>query len=328
MKNKTLALMTAIIISSAVLILTVSLSLLNSSAVEGGIFSSMIESITDSEADETNETQPAEPDEGPFTDEDIFVSEGEGDDTVIEDETLDQPIVNEPAIEDEPVIEDAPAIEEDNAPFVPEIGPLGNPVFPATEEWDGSELVEGHSAPCYIDDVVIAIYEHATGKLVGQVTIRDDEAWRTVNQLHLDIYEKGNRIYDPADPDAVPISIPNGKYRIEVYGIWWADDGGCGSLFFAYTYGDNEMIEMWKHGILYSGAQDFIAYTDSLIADEIAAIEAGTNKVPAPEEAITYICGFGADMPTLHSFRWTGDYHATFESSRGTPRFPYLEIEE
>ena len=140
MKNKTLALMTAIIISSAVLILTVSLSLLNSSAVEGGFLSSMIESFGDSEADETNETQPAEPDEGPFTDEDIFVSEGEGDDTVIEDETLDQPVVNEPAIEDEPVIEDAPAIEEDNAPFVPEIGPLGNPVFPATEEWDGSEL--------------------------------------------------------------------------------------------------------------------------------------------------------------------------------------------
>ena len=327
MRNKTLTLITAILITSAVLILTISLSLLNSSAIDGenGFFSSLFTS-EDVEEAASEPNVPAEPDEGPVTDEEIFVDPNAPTEPEVEDPTLDVPEVNEPAIEDETATEDDTIIEEDTV-FVPEIGPLGNPVFPATEEWDGSEVVEGHSAPTYIDDVVIAIYEHATGKRVGQVTIRDDEAWKTVNQLHLDIYEKGNCIYDPSEIDSVPVCIPNGKYRIEVYAIWWADDGGCGSLFFAYTYGDNEMIEMWKHGIVYSGAEEFIAYTDSLIADEMAAIEAGTNVVPSPEEAITYICGFGADMPTRHSFRWTGDYHATFESSRGTPRFPYLEIE-
>ena len=324
MKNKTLAMIAAALITATALILTAGLSLLNSSAIDndGGFFSSLF--VSDETVDEpaTPDTDiPAEPDEGPVTDEEIFV----GDDEPITDEpVVDEPVIDEPVV-DEPVVEDP---EADNEIFVPEIGSLGNPVFPATEEWDGSELVEGHSAPCYIDEVVIAIYEHATGKLVGQVTIRDDEAWETVNRLHIDIYEKGNCIYDPSDIDAVPVAIPNGKYRIEVYGIWWADDGGCGSLFFAYTYGDNEMIEMWKHGILYSGAEDFIAYTDSLIADEMAAIEAGTNTVPTPEEAITYICGFGADKVTWNAFKWTGDYHATFEAGRGTPRFPYLEIEE
>jgi len=324
MKSKTLALITASIITAAALILTVGLSLLNSSAV--GEESVPTESMAESAIDITISVDPEEgkqpeSDEGPFPDEDIYV---DGNIPVYDEPITDEPAVDEPEA-DLPIV-DEPIIDEEI--FVPEIGPLGNPVFPATEEWDGGELINGHSAPCYIDDVVIAIYEHATGKLVGQVTIRDDEAWETVNQLHLDIYSKGNCIYDPKDIEAVPVAIPNGKYRIEVYGIWYADDGGCGSLFFAYTYGNNEMIEMWKHGILYSGCEDFIQYTDSLIADEMAAIEAGTNTVPKPEEAITYICGFSGEKVNLNSFKWNGDYHKVHEAGRGTPRFPYLETNE
>ena len=324
MKSKTLALITASIVTAAALILTVGLSLLNSSAVGEEIVPT--ESMAESAIDITIPTDPEEEklpehDEGPFPDEDIYVDE--------EVPVYDEPVTDEPTV-DEPET-DVPAVDEsvtDEEIFVPEIGPLGNPVFKTTEEWNGEISCEGHSAPCYIKDVVIAIYEHATGKLVSQVTIRDDSAWETVNQLHLDIYSKGNCIYDPDDKDSVPIAIPNGKYRIEVYGIWYADDGGCGSLFFAYTYGTDEMIEMWKHGILYSGCEDFIAYTDSLIADEIAAIEAGTNTVPKAEEAITYICGFSDEMVNWNSFKWNGDYHKIYESGRGTPRFPYLETEE
>ena len=325
MKNKTLALLTAALITVAVLTLTVCLSLLNSSAVnsESIPLESFAESAIDPSIDlDSDEDKLPEIDEGPFPDSDIFIDGATPNDD--NEPTDDEPIVDE-SIPDEPAT-DGP--DNDEEIFVPEIGALGNPVFKPTEEWDGSELINGHSAPTYIDDVVIAIYEHATGKLVGQVTIRDDSAWETVNEMHLDIYKKGNCIYDPDEIDSVPISIPNGKYRIEVYGIWYADDGGCGSLFFAYTYGNNEMIEMWKHGVLYSGCENFIAYTDSLIADEIAAIEAGTNTIPKPEEAVTYICGFSGEKVNLTSFKWNGDYHKVHESSRGTPRFPYLETNE
>lgn len=316
MKSKTLALITAALITAAALILTASLSLLDSSAIDDSLVVSAADSGTlglDSfeQNEEITEDTPVEGEtvEGEAT-------EGEA----TEDEIIEDEIIEDEIIEDEPV--------EEKPVYVPEIGPLGNPVFPVSPEYDGSEIVEGHSAPSYIDDVVVAIYEHATGELVGQVTFRDDQVWKDVEELHRGVYTLGNCVYDPADKDAVPVAIPNGKYRVEVYAIWWADDGGCGSLFFAYTYGTNELLEMWKHGILYSGGQEFIAYVDALIADEMAAIEAGTNTLPAPEEQITYICGFGADKVNMTSFKWNGDYHKIFESSRGTPRFPYIETEE
>lgn len=305
MKRKTLALITAALITAAALILTASLSLLDSSAI-------------DEPAESTAESGGAGGIEPPAID----------DAPVAEDAPIidDAPVAEDtPVADDAPIIDDAPVAEE--KPIIP-IGALGNPVFPVSPEYDGSEIIEGHSAPCYIDDVVVAIYEHATGELVGQVTFRDDQVWKDVEELHRGVYTLGNCVYDNNDKDAVPIAIPNGKYRVEVYAIWWADDGGCGTLFFAYTYGTNELLEMWKCGTLYSGGHEFIAYIDALIADEMAAIEAGTNTVPALEETVTYICGFGAEKVSFSAFEWTGDFHKTFESMRGTPRFPYLETEE
>ena len=306
MKNKTLALITAALITAAALVLTASLSLLNSSANEDSLAVSTAESGSiglDSfeQNEELTENKTAEDE----------IVEGE----ITEDETVEGEIIEDETVEEKPV-------------YVPEIGPLGNPVFPASPEYDGSEIVEGHSAPTYIDDVVVAIYEHATGELVGYETFRDDQIWKDVEELHRGVYTLGDCVYDNNDKDAVPICIPNGKYRVEVYAIWWADDGGCGTLFFAYTYGTNELLEMWKCGTLYSGGHEFIAYIDALIADEMAAIEAGTNTVPALEETVTYICGFGANMISRSAFEWTGDFHKTFETMRGTPRFPYLATEE
>lgn len=86
-------------------------------------------------------------------------------------------------------------------------------------------------------------------------------------------------------------------------------------------------MEVWKHGQLHSGAQDFIAYVDALITDEMALVEAGQGNIPNPTDDVTYICGFGADMVSFTAFNWNGDYHKIFESGRGVARFPYLETE-
>ncbi|MBE6682617.1 MAG: hypothetical protein E7595_00540 [Ruminococcaceae bacterium] len=322
MKNKTIALITAVSITVAALLLTAGLSLLNGAA------------INEAPIPETDSFPAVPNDEGPVTDDEIFIDGAPEADEPIEDSPVieDTEKTEEPELpsaeegpfpDDEIFVDPAPDAED----YVPAVDANGNPIFPPSEECK-EILVEGNSLPCYRYDVVVQIYEHATGKLLGQVTVRDDQAWEDINQLHLDIYKNGHRVYDPDDKDAVPVAIPNGKYRIEVYGIWYADSSGCGSLFFAYTYGDNEFIEMWKHGILYTGCAEFIAYTDALIADEIAAIEAGTNTVPTLEEDVTYICGFSGEMVSRTAFKWNGDYHKVHEASRGTPRFPYIETEE
>lgn len=324
MKSKTLALITAALITAAALVLTASLSLLNSSAIdepvtdiESAIVSAADGAMDDGIADDDVELEVNTEDENDVeinndVDEEIYVTPEAQ--PVIDEPAIDEPVVDEPAIEEDPVIEE-PSVD------------LGNPIFAPSVEWKGGELTEGHCAPYFIYDVVVQVYEHATGKLVSQTTYLDDQVWEDINQLHLDVYQKGNSVYDPSDKDAVPVGIPNGKYRVEVYAIWYADNGGCGSLFFAYTYGTNELLEMWKHGQLRSGGQDFIAYVDALIADEMALVEAGQGNIPAHEDDVTYICGFGADKVSFTAFNWNGDYHKIFESGRGVARFPYLETE-
>ena len=323
MKSKTLALITAALITAAALVLTVSLSLLNGAAIDisDALVSAAEPALDDGIADddvafEVNTEDEIDVEINNDVDEEIYVTPE--DQPVVDEPTVDEPTVDEPTV-DEPVV-DEPVVDEPAVDF-------GNPVFAPSAEWDGVELIEGHSAPYFIYDVVVQVYEHATGKLVSQTIYMDDQVWEDINQLHLDVYQQGNLVYEPDDKDAVPVGIPNGKYRVEVYAIWYADNGGCGSLFFAYTYGTNELMEVWKHGQLHSGAQDFIAYVDALIADEMALVEAGQGNIPAPTDDVTYICGFGADKVSLTAFNWNGDYHKIFESGRGVARFPYLETE-
>ena len=334
MKSKTLALITAALITAAALILTLSLSLLSGAAIDSPevdideAIVSAAEPVTDNgiadddveievNVEDTNDVQINND-----VDEEIYVvpeNKEATDEPVVDEPTVDEPVIDEP-VTDEPEIEDVPVIEEPSTD-------LGNPVFAPSIEWKGGELTEGHCAPYFIYDVVVQVYEHATGKLVSQTVYMDDQIWEDINQLHLDVYQQGNLVYDPGDKDAVPVGIPNGKYRVEVYAIWYADNGGCGNLFFAYTYGTNELMEVWKHGQLHSGAQDFIAYVDALIADEMALVEAGQGNIPAPTDDVTYICGFGADKVSFTAFNWNGDFHKIFESGRGVARFPYLETE-
>ncbi len=314
MKSKTLAIITAALITAAALVLTVSLSLLNGAAIDisDALVSAAEPALDDGIADDdvafevNTEENVNDVEINNDVDEEIYVT------------PEDQPVVDEPTV-DEPIV-DAPVVDEPAVDF-------GNPVFAPSAEWDGVELIEGHSAPYFINDVVVQVYEHATGKLVSQTIYMDDQVWEDINQLHLDVYQQGNFVYDPADKDAVPVGIPNGKYRVEVYAIWYADNSGCGSLFFAYTYGTNELLEMWKHGQLHSGAQDFIAYVDALIADEMALVEAGQGNIPAPTDDVTYLCGFSGEMVSLTAFEWNGDYHKVYEPGRGVARFPYLETE-
>ncbi len=318
MKSKTLAIITAALITAAALVLTMSLSLLNGAAIDisDAVVSAAEPALDNGIADddvaiEVNTEDEIDVEINNDVDEEIYVVPEDQDAT--DEPTVDEPTVDEPII-DEPTV-DEPAVD------------FGNPIFAPSAEWDGVELIEGHSAPYFINDVVVQVYEHATGKLVSQTIYMDDQVWEDINQLHLDVYQQGNLVYEPDDKDAVPVGIPNGKYRVEVYAIWYADNGGCGSLFFAYTYGTNELLEMWKHGQLHSGAQDFIAYVDALIADEMALVEAGQGNIPAPTDDVTYICGFGADKVSFTAFNWNGDYHKIFESGRGVARFPYLETE-
>lgn len=313
MKSKTLAIITAALITAAALVLTVSLSLLNGAAIDisDALVSAADPALDDGIADddvafEVNTEDEINVEINNDVDEEIFV-------TPEDQPIVDEPIVDEPTVDENTV--DEPAVD------------LGNPVFAPSTEWKGGELTEGHCAPYFIYDVVVQVYEHATGKLISQTIYMDDQVWEDINQLHLDVYQQGNLVYEPDDKDAVPVGIPNGKYRVEVYAIWYADNGGCGSLFFAYTYGTNELMEVWKHGQLHSGAQDFIAYVDALIADEMALVEAGQGNIPAPTDDVTYICGFGADKVSLTAFNWNGDYHKIFEPGRGVARFPYLETE-
>lgn len=201
---------------------------------------------------------------------------------------------------------------------------------PATEEEPEEEKPLVKPADINMkNDVFIQIYEHETGKLVGQLEFTDDEVYKTIEENHLKIYgfydcNFAECIYDPQGDNGFsdePICLPYGKYRIEIFAIWCADNNGVGCLPFAYTYGDTDIVEMFPDGMLYSGCEEFISYVDSLIADEIAAIEAGTVEAPTREEDITYIVGYGKYWNGT-SFNWTGDFHGRYQ--RGTPRFPYL----
>lgn len=324
MKSKTLAIITAALITASALVLTVSLSLLNGAAID---ISDAIVSVADPIIDDgiaeddvaievTPENDVVDVEINNDVDEEIYVTPE--DQPVVDEPTVDEPAVDEPTV-DEPTV-DEPIVDEPTVDF-------GNPIFAPSAEWQGGELTEGHCAPYFIYDVVVQVYEHATGKLVSQTIYYDDQVWEDINQLHLDVYQQGNLVYEPDDKDAVPVGIPNGKYRVEVYAIWYANNGGCGNLFFAYTYGTNELMEVWKHGQLHSGAQDFIAYVDALIADEMALVEAGQGHIPAPQDDVTYICGFSDEMVSFTAFKWNGDYHKIFEPGRGVARFPYLETE-
>ncbi len=179
-------------------------------------------------------------------------------------------------------------------------------------------------------DVVVAIYEHSTGELVSQKIYTEDQLWYDINDLHIGVYERGECIYDPDGKYAqkdTPLYIENTKYRVEVFAIWFGDEYGSGELAFAYSYGaDNDYIEMWGSGVLYTGGELFTDYVDNLISDQIAELESGNAVAPTGKDVITSIIGFDIIQIPVFPYSqsvWTGDYYETV--GREIPRFPYIE---
>lgn len=277
MKNKTLILITASIITVTAIILTAGLSLLHGSAIEN---------------EPTPEIQSGTP--------------------------ISEPLeVIDPTEKPEAAPDDEIPVQEEN-------------------EEEQVELVktckdENCDYPYHFRyDVVVAIYEHATGKLVSQKIYTEDQIWDDINLLHQGVYTRGECIYDPAGKYAsneTPVYLDKAKYRVEVFAIWFADEYGSGELAFAYSYGaDSDVMEMWASGILYTGGDLFIEYVDNLIADQMAELEAGKTVAPAAEDEITSIIGFDIVKIPVFPYSqsvWTGDFFEPF--GRKTERFPYIE---
>ena len=296
MKNKTLALITAALITAAALILTASLSLLDSSAdtisavvssAEGGY------NAAEPEEDANGENYPVI-EEGPLTDIPAYDPETaapEAENAPLEEEA---PVVDAP-IENAPV-ETAPAYEY--------------PVF---------DYVEGDARNVYIcggehvdKGVVIDVYSHKTGKLVGQLAFTSQEITSYISSLMREEFKPENELW--IEEKVSCVALPEGDYRIEVYAGTW----------FSYTYGTSGIFELTQCTLTFSGGEKLTGYIDFLIADLIADIEAGNVVSPDPEMAVSKLIYAGIEG------YWEGYYNEVCNmyipgAGRWCERFPYIE---
>lgn len=283
MKNKTLALITAVIITAAALTLTAGLSLLKSSAentVESIAESTIENGISAESTDEVTEN--------------IEVTE----------ETAEEPDVTEPSV---PVSSDSR--------------------LPALDTLEAVKVVEEEHFILweYVlwRDIVIDVFDNSTGELVGQVYLTDDEIYAEFCKIFEADFDYTAELFDPNDPEDVPVYLPEAKYRVEFFWIerLTANASGCaGSLAFSYGLENNEIYEFTQTGYPLANGETVIAFMESLIADEIAKIEAGNgNDFDASESMATVIgfedCWNGTTLPNGEFLEGTERY---------TPRFPYI----
>ncbi len=269
MKNKTLVMVSAAIITTAAIGLTAGLSLLHSSAIE-------------------NEPTPAEAS--------VPVSNvGESDVLKTENEKVQVTDKNQGQMDNESLL-------EHNGQFVDDPGNYGLPI---------EEVI-------YSKDIIIDIYEHSTGKLVGRVTVLDDDVYAAGEKLFDEVFDWTQECFDVNDPNATPVTLPQGKYRVEVYSLkravsYGGESVGINSLFsMAYTYGSEENIwEFNQIGLPFYGCEAYVDFIDNLIADEIAAIEAGTAS-PISGQSMAQFA------------RWDDEDGYWEKVDRYTERFPYL----
>lgn len=279
MKNKTLALITAAIITAAALTLTVGLSLLNSSA-ENTAESIAVSAIENGIPTENNDiaTENVEVNEEP--------TEAEPDAPVINDSRL-------PSLETMEVVK---VVEEDYA------------------TWE------------YVlwQDIVIDVFDHSTGELVGQVYLTDDELYAEFCRIFDADFDYTAELFDPHDPEDVPVYLPEAKYRVELYWVerLTSNASGCiGSLAFSYGLENNEIYEFTQTGYPLANGETVIAFMESLIAEEIAKIEAGNGNEFDASESMASIIRFdeywnGTTLPTGEFLKGVDRY---------TPRFPYIK---
>ena len=243
MKSKTLAIITASLITAAALILTASLSLLNGAAIDisDALVSTAEPVIDNGIADDNVE---------------IEVEVEDTNDVEIDNDVDEEIYVG---TEEAPVENEAPAYEY--------------PVF---------DYVEGDARNVYVGGgehvdkgVVIDVYSHKTGKLVGQLAFTSQEITSYISSLKGEEFKPENELWIEQDVSCVP--LPEGDYRIEVYAGTW----------FSYTNGTSGIFELTQCTLTFSGGEKLTGYIDFLIADLIADIEAGNVESPDPEMAVS-----------------------------------------
>jgi hypothetical protein len=281
MKSKTLAIITATLITAAALILTASLSLLNGAAIDiSDAFVSTAEPVIDNGIADDNV--------------EIEVEVEDTNDTEI-DNDVDEEIYVETE-EDVTVENEAPAYEY--------------PVF---------DYVEGDARNVYVcggehvdKGVVIDVYSHKTGKLVGQLAFTSQEITSYISSLKREEFKPENELWIEEKVSCVP--LPEGDYRIEVYAGTW----------FSYTYGTSGIFELTQCTLTFSGGEKLTGYIDFLIADLIADIEAGNVEAPNPEMAVSKL-----EYAGIEGY-WEGYYNEVCDmyipgAGRWCERFPYIQ---
>lgn len=281
MKSKTLAIITATLITAAALILTASLSLLNGAAIDiSDAFVSTAEPVIDNGIADDNV--------------EIEVEVEDTNDTEI-DNDVDEEIYVETE-EDVTVENEAPAYEY--------------PVF---------DYVEGDARNVYVGGgehvdkgVVIDVYSHKTGKLVGQLAFTSQEVTSYISSLMSEEFKPENELW--IEEKVSCVALPEGDYRIEVYAGTW----------FSYTYGTSGIFELTQCTLTFSGGEKLTGYIDFLIADLIADIEAGNVDSPDPEMAVSKLIYAGIEG------YWEGYYNEVCDiyipgAGRWCERFPYIQ---
>ena len=289
MKNKTLALITASIITVAALILASALSLLSSSALDQP---DALESID-------------------------AVSALEG----ALDEALEGEADAEPEVkEDEAVADSKPAEIADTR--LPELDTLE--VVKEVEEHNGTVVWE------YVlwKDIVIDVFEHSTGKLVGQVWITEDEIYEEFCKIFNEDFDYTAELFNPHDPDDVPVYLPEAKYRVEFSWVERLTDyaaGSAGGLAFSYGVENNEIYEFYQTGYPLGNGETVIAYMESLVAEKIAQLESGINDELNADDSFATIIGMDGEDGYWNG--WTDPYTGErYEGvDRYTERFPYID---
>ncbi len=284
MKKQTLMLMTAIIITVAVLALTAGMTLLHISAVG----ESPLEDRTS--VPEVVQEDTAADDQ----------SDSAADTSDVCEETPEEEVPEEEAPE-----ADISASQEDSAPN--------------GFEYPEYEYVAGDAREVYVGGgedvskgVVIDVYSHQTGKLVGQLAFRSQEIVAYISSLVRETFDPAKELWIDRDAEVCQ-NLPMGDYRIEVYAGTW----------FSYTYGNGDMFELTQCTLTFAGGEKLNGYIDYLIADLIAGIESGEVAPPAPEMAVSKLLYRG-----LEGY-WEGYYveeinHYVPAAGRFNERFPYV----
>ncbi len=227
----------------------------------------------------------------------------------------------------------APETEADDAPTADAPAEYPDTTLPALDTLavvtTSDETGYDHPGFEYViwKDIVIDVFEHKTGKLVGQVWLTEDELYDEFCKIFEADFDYTAELFDPHNPEDVPVYIPEAEYRVEFYWVHRLTErasGCCGSLAFSYGVEDNEIYEFTQTGYPLGNGETVIAFMESLVAEKIAQLENGVNDDIAAEESFAHIIGFDGENSC-----WNGTTLPSGEFLPGVPRyterFPYIE---